>query len=518
PQVKDASKGRLELDVATGVSGADTDQDEEVPLTSVGLEGFYVTREDGKSAAIAPGEIVTHRLFRQVGTTSFSRDKIVALLASRAGVSEQVVHDMRAYRFRADVHVENASHDGALPVLRGMVQDPPDVTPERLLAAVRRGADYLCRVMNGQGRYVYMYRPLEDKDETTYGMLRHAGSTYALLEAYGELRTPDYLDKAELALRYLAAHLKDDPASQGKYAVDTFDEEQQRSGGAGLALVAFAEHAAVTGKREWLETMRALARFILKQQFEDGHFRSNADLERPGAKKLKREPIYYQGEAALGLVRLYAIDPQEFYLDAARRAADWVVRVRDAVVSEDNQEHDHWITYALNELYRVTRDRSYLEHAYKIARAIHRKQRTPEDSPAPDLVGTFYNGETTPASTRLEAYAADVALARFAGEPDAWLLGPAREVARSVLGQQYTPENDYWVRNPGKTDGGVRESLFVPDVRIDYVQHAMSGWLHLARELRDPVYGKTGIPSQDPPHDAVQAPAPEPTKPAPPAP
>jgi len=38
----------------------------------------------------------------------------------------------------------------------------------------------------------------------------------------------------------------------------------------------------------------------------------------------------------------------------------------------------------------------------------------------------------------------------------------------------------------------------VQDVRIDYVQHAMSAWLHLARELRDPTYGKTGAPSQDP--------------------
>jgi hypothetical protein len=43
----------------------------------------------------------------------------------------------------------------------------------------------------------------------------------------------------------------------------------------------------------------------------------------------------------------------------------------------------------------------------------------------------------------------------------------------------------------------VRESLFVHDVRIDYVQHAMSAWLHLARILRDPNYGKSGVPSED---------------------
>jgi hypothetical protein len=293
--------------------------------------------------------------------------------------------------------------------------------------------------------------------------------------------------------------MHDDPASHGKYVLDTRDEEQQKVGGAGLALLAFAKHAAVTGKRDRLETMRALARFIVKQQAEDGHFRSNADLERETGKKLKREPVYYPGEAALGLMRLYAFDPQQEYLDSARRAADWVAQVRDAYVSEDDQEHDHWMSYAYNELYRVTHDGAYLEHAFKIARAIRKKQHTAADAPgAPDWAGTFYEGQTTPASTRLEAYDADIALSRFASKADDWLLGPAQEVAVSTLGQQYRPDNDYWLGNPVRAAGGVRESLFVSDVRIDYVQHAMSAWLHLARILRDPTYGKTGVPSQDP--------------------
>jgi hypothetical protein len=66
------------------------------------------------------------------------------------------------------------------------------------------------------------------------------------------------------------------------------------------------------------------------------------------------------------------------------------------------------------------------------------------------------------------------------------------------LGQQFDEDNEYWLKNPTKVRGGVRESLIVQDVRIDYVQHAMSAWLHLARILRNPDYGKTGVPSQDP--------------------
>jgi len=493
--------GRLELDVPTkldGLGDSTIDEDIDEPLPAIGLDGVLVTRDDGKTGFVLPGEIVERGLFHQGRVPGLEHHKLTTLLAERAGVPETDLRSMRAYRFRADAYVETPSHDGALPVMRGMVERPAQVTPDLLLAAVRRGADYLVRIMNAEGRYVYMYHPVDDVDDRSYGWLRHAGTTYALFEAYEELGTPAYADKGELALRYLESHLRDDPASQGKYLLDTNDEEEQKVGGAGLALLAFAKQAAVTGRRDHLETMRALARFIVKQQYADGHFRSNADVEHETGRRLKREPVYYTGEATLALMRLYAVDPQQAYLDTARKAVDWVIHVRDAYVSEDNQEHDHWISYALNDLFRVVHDPAYVEHAYKIARAIQKKEHVPPDAPAPDWVGTFYEGQTTPGSTRLEAFDADIALSRFAGKPEDWLLGPARQVASATLGQQFTPDDDYWLKNPARAEGGVRESLYVSDVRIDYVQHSMSAWLHLARILRDPAYGKTGVPSQDP--------------------
>jgi len=493
-----APGGRLEIDLPTSLDGTSVEQDTEVPLASTGLEGVLVTRDDGKTGFVLPGEIVQRGMFHSGKEWRLDRGKVADLLAARAGVSAGELGSMRAYRFRADAHVESPSRDAALAVVRGMVAHPSEASPERLLAAVRRGADYLARIETAEGRYVYLYRPVDDRDDSSYGWLRHGGTTYALLEAYEEFGTPLYLEKAETALVYLEKHLRDDPGTQGKYLLDTNDEEQQKVGGAGLALLAFTKHAAVTGKRDWIETMRALARFIVKQQYDDGHFRSNADLEHDTGKKLKREPVYYPGEAILALMRLYAIDPQPAYLETARKGVDWVVHVRDAYVSEDNQEHDHWISYAINDLYRVNADPSYIEHAYKIARAIQRKQHRAADAPAPDMAGTFYEGQTTPASTRVEAYDADIALSRFAGRPEGWLVDLAKEVACSMLGQQFDDDDAYWLKNPTKAQGGVRESLFVHDVRIDYVQHAMSAWLHLARILRDPAYGKTGVPSQDP--------------------
>jgi len=131
---------------------------------------------------------------------------------------------------------------------------------------------------------------------------------------------------------------------------------------------AFAEHAAATRKSNNIDAMRALARFIMAEQYADGHFRANSDLPEEPGRKRKREPIYYPGEAILALTRLYAVDPQSAYLDAARRGADWAIHTRDANATEDTQEHDHWMAYACNDLYRATSDPSYLSHAQKIGR------------------------------------------------------------------------------------------------------------------------------------------------------
>ena len=378
-----------------------------------------------------------------------------SLLAARAKVGVGEVASMRAYLFRSAAFVVSPTHDRALPLVRGMVARPADVNPEMLLQAVRSGAEVTSpRILSPQGRYVYQYQARTDHDETYYGWLRHAGTTYALFEAFGELGDPTFLAKGELALQYLDAHLVNDAEGQGKYVLDTNDEEQQKVGGAGLSLLAYTEHAIVTGDRSNIETMRALARLIMSRQYDDGRFKANVDLPSlEGTATQKKEPVYYVGEAALGLMRLYAIDPQPAYLDSARRAADWVVRVRDSIVSEDNQEHDHWISYAFNDLFRVTRQPTYLEHAYKIARAITQKLHAEGSAPAPDWAGSFYEGQSTPAATRLEAYDADISVSRFAGKPDGWLLAPAREVARSTLSHQYRPDNELLAPQPRQGGG-----------------------------------------------------------------
>ena len=56
--------------------------------------------------------------------------------------------------------------------------------------------------------------------------------------------------------------------------------------------------------------------------------------------------------------------------------------------------------------------------------------------------------------------------------------------------QQLDDENSFYLRNPREVRRrGTGRALANDDIRIDYVQHAMCAWLHLARVLRDPSYG-----------------------------
>ncbi len=502
---------RLELQALTGVepirlgTKAKGDADLEVEPQDLGLYGYAYAARDQALGFLAPDEVLLHHAFKSGKAHLLVRERLLAPMLARAGVDEEALVQRKPYRFRTQAVIEASPGQGSIALLRDWPEGQPTPTPEALLAAVRAGADYLCRVLSPQGRYVYLYRAGEDRDDASYGNLRHAGTTYALLEAYDELGDPSYLAKADQALAFLRTRLRHERDASGApmaYLIDGEGEEQQKVGGAGLAMIAFqkritATHGAGGGASApsdaELEELRALGRFIVHQQYPDGHFRANADVEAETGeqRKVKKEVIYYAGEAILGLVRLYAVDPDPRWLDAAKRGTDFVAKVRDAKLSIEQQEHDHWISYAIDDLERRAPDQAYVDHAWKIAKAIELRQWKADDAPAPDYVGAFYAvAPSTPASTRLEAYAADMELARHLGQDEGWLLGPAKAMAAFTLAQQYDDARGFAVPNLDKARGGVRDSVLVFDVRIDYVQHAMSGWLHLARLMRDPAYGK----------------------------
>jgi hypothetical protein len=486
-----ADGARIQLDIVSDAERFMLTNEMTELLPQLGLRGYVVAAKE-RVGFVLPTEMLAFAYFdtRSMGTDLplLAAERLAETLAARAGLERSALDTTPAYRITTTSRIESEAPGPAVPIVRSMPPRPSVLTATELIDSVRAGADYLASAIDDEGRYRYDYRPVADADRRGYGWLRHAGATYALLEAYEELRDVRYLAKAERALAFLDRAYKETP--EGAFLSDNPLEEQQKIGGNGLALVALAKHAELTGRRTAWETMRALAAFITRQQLPDGHFRDDADAAREGeTPREKAKELFYSSEAILGLLRFYRVDRQPKLLEVARKAADFIVLQRDASGDEAHLVHDHWLTYSLLDLYRETKSRAYADHALKIARSIVAAEAARDRPPGPDFPGTFYHqGNTTAVSTRLEALAANLELSIDMGKDHAWLDDVAMRLACFVRGQQYDHRSSYFVKVPAKALGGIRESLFNNDIRIDYVEHAICAWLHLARALRDPHY------------------------------
>jgi hypothetical protein len=246
--------------------------------------------------------------------------------------------------------------------------------------------------------------------------------------------------------------------------------------------LALTKQIEVTGDRTTLPVARQLARYIRQSQRTNGDFISVRLASSGQARPFVSE--YYPGEAILALCRLYALDRRESWLDTADKGARYLIEVRDRDKATAQLIQDHWLLYGLNELYRFRHRRLYRNHTMRICTAIGRAQnRRPAH---PDHLGSYYSSpRSTPTATRTEGLMAAYRLARDFGTKK-----QARSIRDTIylniafqLQTQFWPESVLYLDNPARCLGGFHESLTDFDIRIDYVQHNLSGLLAAYRLL-----------------------------------
>ncbi|HLT21067.1 MAG TPA: prenyltransferase/squalene oxidase repeat-containing protein [Thermomicrobiales bacterium] len=335
------------------------------------------------------------------------------------------------------------------------------------------------------GSYVYIYDRDEDALPDDYNIVRHAGVTMSLYQVAGRLGDAASFEAAERGTAYLIEnmHYHDDwggPVEGGNIKVGT----------AALMTIALAERRLLTGEDTYDDVMRALGRFLLAQQKEDGGFYTKWFVESESM-DLVSTSAYYPGEALWALAMLHEAFPGEGWDAAAWKAADFVTLLRDDVENVPYPPlNDHWAAYGMAEMVEWGLADHHIDYARRLAGRFSLFIRF-EAQKTDEGLNLLLRGDSRNASalgTWVEGMAALWRLAE-SDERMADLAGDIREQAACGA--------DLLARRQAEDDRPPREAgaWFIHGrTRMDDQQHAISGLIYTADALDGRVKREPDVP------------------------
>jgi len=109
----------------------------------------------------------------------------------------------------------------------------------------------------------------------------------------------------------------------------------------------------VTGDKRYLDLARQLGDGILTMEQEDGSFSHVLHADSLALKEATRT-VYYDGESAFALMRLYKSTGEDRWIDTVRRA------MKRYIAAEYWKYNDHWLAYCAAELVLHDPDPDYI--------------------------------------------------------------------------------------------------------------------------------------------------------------
>lgn len=363
---------------------------------------------------------------------------------------------------------------------------------------VTAAASFLEKQVQQDGSFRYGYYPRFDRVIPGYNCMRHASTIWSLLCQYRMTKKVSVLSLAARSIDYLRSHALVYRDPDTAYLSEPLKNEIKLGGG-GVLILAITEYldlcsgeprseilcsrelltkapnAEILHARETLPEQEALRRryteiacalgngILSLLNPETGEFSHVLNMD--FSLKERYRTVYYDGEAAYALCRLYRLTKEEKWLFYAEKAVDHFL------AADYTRYRDHWVAYAMNEITRYIHRDDYDTFALRNAQVnldFLYKRETTYHTFLELLMVTFETYERILAENPGLPYLKEFDLPYF--------LRTIRVRADRMLNGFFFPEYAMYMRCPDKILGSfmVRHDGF--RVRIDDVQHNIGGF------------------------------------------
>lgn len=329
----------------------------------------------------------------------------------------------------------------------------PHLLPANALAVAQIGANKLAKLNLESGRFRYRYDANSNADLSGYNVLRHSGTVWSMLDVFSVSQDEQLLSAADRAITYLFnEHLR---FFRGYHNFCILEKNSIKLGGNALAALALAKLYESNKSDVLLDTAHQLCHFILEQRNVHGDFVHKRYFKSGKVSSFRSE--YYVGEALLALLACYRITGDSLLLNSVRE-----VEADLAQQGYGIREQSHWMLYSLEQLQHLDASPHIYAHAEKIATEIINNP-------------TYLEwGRSTPIACRTEGL---LAFARMTPPKttDSLTQVAVQKCIEENLAQQLMFQTKDGAFTRG---GGDRRDQ---EVRIDYIQHNISAFLHFSQ-------------------------------------
>ena len=373
---------------------------------------------------------------------------------------------------------------------------------------VTAAASFLEKQVQQDGSFRYGYYPRFDRVIPGYNCMRHTSTIWSLLCQYRITQKASVLSLAARSIDYLLSYALVYRDPDTAYLSEPLKDEIKLGGG-GVLILAITEYLDLCSeesrpailrseeprpailrsrepltkapnaeilhakdvlpeqealRRHYTEIACALGNGILSLlNPETGEFSHVLNMN--FSLKERYRTVYYDGEAAYALCRLYRLTKEEKWLFYAEKA------VNHFLAADYTRYRDHWVAYAMNEITRYIHRDDYDTFALRNARVnldFLYKRETTYHTFLELLMVTFETYERILAENPGLPYLKEFDLPYF--------LRTIRVRADRMLNGFFFPEYAMYMRCPDKILGSfmVRHDGF--RVRIDDVQHNIGGF------------------------------------------